>query len=236
MSAQTQHSPASLAYAVDIALCIDATKSMGPMMDNVKHSALAFPNLLAQEMRRKGRGIKALRLKVIAFRDFGDRADDALVQSRFFMVPQELDDFTRTVVDLRARGGGDQPESGLEALAVAMGADWETGLDRRRHVIVMFTDAPAHPLGDPKQNRSSTYPPGIPSSLDDLFEQWGHEQSSSAVMENSAKRLLIFAPDGYPWTDIADDWNNTLMFPSEAGEGLEEWEMDEIVATIANSL
>ena len=30
------------------------------------------------------------------------------------------------------------------ALALAVGSDWEKGLDRRRHVIVMFTDAPAH--------------------------------------------------------------------------------------------
>jgi hypothetical protein len=232
----TQHSPANLAYAVDIVLCIDATKSMGPMLTNVQHSALAFPNRLAQEMQRKGRSIKALRLKVIAFRDFGDRADDALVESKFFAVPQELDDFTQAVLGLQARGGGDQPESGLEALAAAMAADWETGLDRRRHVIVVFTDAPAHPLGDPKQTRAITYPPSMPASMDDLFERWGHEQSSSALMENSAKRLLIFAPDAYPWTDVADDWNNTLMFPSEAGQGLEEWEMDEIVATIANSL
>ena len=75
---------------------------------------------------------------------------------------------------------------------------------------------------------------------------WGHSQSQHALMENSAKRLLIFAPEEYPWHDIADDWNNTLFFPSSAGDGLEgqeirafvpqEWEMDEIVATIANSL
>ncbi|HEX9337980.1 MAG TPA: vWA domain-containing protein [Pseudonocardiaceae bacterium] len=236
MSTQNQHTPASLKYAVDIVLCIDATSSMGPMLTNVMHSALAFPSRLAEEMASKGRGISSLRLKVIAFRDFGDRAEDALAVSRFFPVPQELGDFETTVRGLQARGGGDVPESSLEALAVAMASDWETGLDRRRHVIVLFTDAPAHQLGDPAQTRAATYPRSIPSSLDGLFAQWGHAQSSGALMENSAKRLLIFAPDDYPWNDIADDWNNTLMFPSEAGEGLEEWEMDEIVATIANSL
>jgi hypothetical protein len=209
---------------------------MGPTLTNVKHSALSFPGRLAGEMTSKGRGISSLRLKVVAFRDFGDRAEDALEESRFFGIPAELDEFERTVRGLRPTGGGDAPESGLEALALAMAADWETGLDRRRHVIVLFTDAPAHPLGDPKQTRAHTYPRSIPASLDALFEQWGYAQSQGALMENSAKRLLMFAPEEYPWNDIADDWNNTLFFPSTAGEGLEEWEMDEIIATIANSL
>jgi hypothetical protein len=226
----------NLQYAVDIVLCVDATASMGPTLNNVKHSALSFPNRLAQEMAKKGRGISSLRLKVIAFRDYGDRADDAMSESPFFRVPADLDQFEKTVRALRPDGGGDVPESGLEALALALDSDWETGLDKRRHVVVMFTDASAHPLGDPRQTAAATYPRSVPGSLEALYQQWGTGQSRNALMENSAKRLLMFAPEDYPWTDIADDWNNTIFFPSEAGEGLEEWEMDEIIATIANSL
>jgi hypothetical protein len=236
MSTQTRQHPSNLQYAVDIVLCIDSTGSMGPTLDNVKRSALSFPKRLAEEMARKGRGISSLRLKVIAFRDFGHSAQDALVETPFLDVPSGIEAFTDAVLELAPTGGGDAPESGLEALAMAMSADWEKGLDRRRHVIVMFTDAPAHPLGDPSQTSAPTYPRSIPSSLEDLFTQWGHGRSRDALMENSAKRLLIFAPEEYPWNDIADDWNNTLFFPSVAGEGLEEWEMDEIIATIANSL
>lgn len=226
----------NLKYAVDIVLCVDATASMGPTLNNVKHSALSFPNRLAQEMTAKGRGISSLRLKVIAFRDYGDHADDAMSESPFFRVPGDLDQFEKTVRALRPDGGGDEPESGLEALALALASEWETGLDKRRHVVVMFTDASAHPLGDPRQTAAATYPRSMPGSLEALFQQWGTGQSRNALMENSAKRLLMFAPEAYPWTDIADDWNNTIFFPSEAGEGLEEWEMDEIIATIANSL
>lgn len=226
----------NLKYAVDIVLCVDATASMGPTLTNVKHSALTFPNRLAQEMAAKGRGISSLRLKVVAFRDYGDRADDAMAVSPFFRVPQDLGEFEKAVRELEPIGGGDVPESGLEALALAVDSDWETGLDRRRHVIVMFTDAPAHRLGDPRQTRAATYPQSMPASLEELFAQWGSGQTRGARMENSAKRLLMFAPETYPWTDIADDWNNTIFFPSEAGEGLEEWEMNEIIATIANSL
>jgi hypothetical protein len=234
---QQRHTPASLKYAVDIVMCIDVTLSMTPVLANVARSALEFPARLAEEMTKKGRSISSLRLKVIAFRDFGDEPKDALMVSPFFRAPDQLRQFQQTVRGLRADGGGDEPESGLEALAMALASDWETGLDRRRHVIVMFTDASAHQLGDPGQMRAHTYPRSIPQSLDDLFDQWGYGTAEpNTLMENSAKRLLMFTPDVYPWNEIASDWNNSLMFPSEAGEGLEEWEMDQIIATIANSL
>jgi hypothetical protein len=232
----TDNTRPSLQYAVDIVMCVDVTQSMAPILEDVKRSALSFPTRLAAEMHAKGRGISSLRLKVIAFRDFGDRADDALVETEFFRMPVEMPGFERSVASLRPIGGGDEPESGLEALALAIESDWETGLDRRRHVIVVFTDASAHPLGDPTQTGAHTYPHGLPSTMDELFARWGHGQSRHAVMENSAKRLLLFAPETFPWNDIADDWNNTLFFPSVAGEGLEEWEMSEIISTIASSL
>lgn len=234
---RTRSTPRSnLKYAVDIVLCIDATESMRPILSDAKHSALTFPTRLAEEMTAKGRGISSLRLKVIAFRDYGDNAGDAMTETPFFPIPAQLDAFERAVRAIEPSGGGDEPESGLEALALAVGSDWERGLDRRRHVVVLFTDASAHPLGDPRQTMAATYPRSAPGSLEVLFRQWGSAQSQGALMENSAKRLLLFAPEQYPWTDIADDWNNTIFFPSEAGEGLEEWEMDQIVATIANSL
>jgi len=226
----------ALKYAVDIVLCIDATASMAHVLDDVKASALSFHDKLSVEMAAKGKSISQLRIKVIAFRDFGDCADDALEQTDFLTLPDRAVEFDKFVHGLEADGGGDIPESGLEALSVAVQSDWERGLDRRRHVIVLFTDAPAHPLGSPSQRVASTYPASVPDSIDELFEQWGHGRSQRAVMDNSAKRLLLFAPEISPWPEIADDWNNTLYFPSNAGEGLEEWEMSEIINTIANSL
>ncbi|MET8080562.1 vWA domain-containing protein [Streptomyces sp. NPDC005303] len=225
----------NLQYAVDIVLCIDATGSMYPVLDNVKSSALQFHDRLNDVMAKKGKAISQLRLKVIAFRDFGDDPSNAVEQTGFLQLPSQSGDFEDFVRGIDAGGGGDYPESGLEALALAINSPWETGLDRRRHVIVMFTDAPAHPLGTHASVPS--YPAGIPSSLDDLFEQWGYARSQTAVMEQSAKRLVLFAPDLAPWSDpIAEEWDLTLHFASKAGQGLEEFEMDEIIETIANSL
>ncbi|MER0448949.1 vWA domain-containing protein [Streptomyces sp. Edi4] len=226
----------NLQYAVDIVLCIDATGSMFPVLDTVKASALQFHERLDGVMGKKGKAISQLRLKVIVFRDFGDDPSNAIEQTGFLHLPSQARDFEQFLSGIDATGGGDIPESGLEALALAINSPWETGLDRRRHVIVMFTDAPAHPLGTAGANAQS-YPAGIPRSIDDLFEQWGYARSQTSVMEQSAKRLVLFAPDEAPWSDpIAEEWDLTLHFASKAGQGLEEFEMDEIIETIANSL
>jgi len=226
----------SLQYAVDIVLCIDITGSMHPVLDSVKGSALLFRERLEAAMQEKGKAISQLRIKVIAFRDFGDFADDAIQETGFFVFPDEAAEFKDFVSGLDADGGGDAPESGLEALALAIHTDWERGLDRRRHVIAMFTDAPAHPLGSPAAVTAHNYPQQIPRSMDELSEQWGYTRSQTALMDNSAKRLVLFAPDLSPWSEISEEWNRAIYFPSKAGHGLEELEMDEIIETIANSL
>ncbi|WP_395104088.1 vWA domain-containing protein [Actinomadura sp. SCN-SB] len=226
----------NLKYAVDIVLCIDVTDSMWPVLDAVKKSAMSFHQRLDAVMADRGKAISQLRLRVIAFRDFGDHAKSAIEQTGFLVFPDQAAEFDAFVRGLLPLGGGDLPESGLEALALAIASPWERGLDRRRHIIVMFTDAPAHPLGDPRSRAAHTYPAGIPAGMDELFEQWGYASSRTALMENSAKRLVLFAPDTEPWSELVEDWNQTLLFPSAAGEGLEEFEMDEIINTIVNSL
>lgn len=236
MSGEIEKYRGNLRYAVDIVLCIDVTGSMNPVLEAVKDSSLRFHQRLFEMMARKGKEVSQLRLRVVAFRDFGDDPHSAIEQTGFLRLPEQAAEFERFVRGLRATGGGDIPESGLEALALAVNSPWETGLDRRRHVVVVFTDAPAHPLGTVGAS-SQYYPSAIPRSMDELFEQWGYARSQTAVMDQSAKRLVLFAPESEPWHQaIGEEWDLTLHFPSKAGEGLEEFEMDEIIETIANSL
>jgi hypothetical protein len=191
---------------------------------------------LSAAMAEKEKAISQLRVRVIAYRDFADNPRDAIQMTDFLLLPGRTEEFESFVQRLGATGGGDEPESGLEALSLAIDSDWERGQDRRRHVIALFTDASAHPLGDAAARSVSTYPKSVPATMDELFERWGYPSSQSATMENSAKRLLLFAPDTTPWNLIAADWNNTIFLPSKAGDGLEEVEMQEIINAIANSI
>lgn len=225
----------TLGYAVDIVFVIDCTGSMKPVLDEVKEGALGFHDRLAEAMIAKSKQISSLRVRVVAYRDLlHEELNDAIAQTPFLQLPEERGTFDAFIRGLSAFGGGDEPESGLEGLALAMHSDWERGLDRRRHIIVMFTDASAHPLEKAAHVLAQVSPTPLPNSLDTLTDEW--ESLQSEVMEFAAKRLLIYAPDVQPWNIISATWSNTLHYLSIAGQGLQDYEFAQIIDNIANSV
>lgn len=221
-----------LKYNVDIVMCIDCTGSMGDLLDTVKNNALKFYPDLCKRCEEKGKEISELRIRAIAFRDFGCDSDDAVADTGFLDIPDEESDFKSFVTGLRPTGGGDEPENGLEALAMAIDSDWTTGGDKRRHVVVVWSDASTHPLGVGCEN--PTYPQNMPSDFDELTDWLEDEQSGK--MRKSAKRLVIFAPDASAWTEIGMNWTNTIHHPAKAGAGLEDVDYETILSTIVNSI
>lgn len=220
-------------YSVDLVLCIDVTGSMASIIETVKRGALTLHERLARAMASRDKPVGSMRIRVVAFRDF-DADSDPVEIGGFWQLPAQAGEFRTFVSGLRAAGGGDEPESGLEALALAIDSPWDREAQRRRHVIVMFTDASAHPLGVGRTR--SPYPAEMPRDLDALWDRWGRGRGSSAVMDPGAKRLLIFAPDRDPWTGIAASWNNTLHSPSKAGTGLGNVALDDVIGIIAGSV
>lgn len=217
-------------YAVDLVMCIDGTGSMGHLIEEVKSAALKFYDKLEAKMADKKKKIDQLRARVIVFRDYwADSADMAMECSEFFNLRSQSSDFANFVSRIEADGGGDEPENGLEGLALALKSDWEKAQDfsRQRYVVVVWTDASAHSLD--KGSKPSCYPSDIPKTFDELTDYW-------AEMSTPAKRLLLFAPDASPWTVIASGWENTIHFASKAGKGLEEIEMEQILEAIAGSI
>jgi hypothetical protein len=220
-----------LKYAVDIAFCIDVTGSMSPILDRVKDNALRFYDDVQKNLTDKGKNVDELRVRVIAFRDFKADGAAALQESSFFSLPEEQAGFAEFVRGLVPEGGGDAPESGLEAVALAINSPWTTSGDRRRQVIVVWTDSPAQPLtGEPAP---APYGDKVPKDFSALTDLWENEQG---VMGASSKRLIVFAPDGPGWTDISSVWENVVHHPSKAGEGLSEVDYGTIVDSIANSV
>lgn len=222
-------------YSVDLVFCIDATASMTPLLTEVKANALRFNDALAEQMAADNLRVDQLRVKVVAFRDFLDDPTDALVQSDFFALPQDREAFDAFVAKLEPVGGGDAPESGLEALAVAMTSDWERGFDKRRHVIVMFTDTSAHPIETAAAAGLPNYPTGVPTSFSELSDYWNGEGQAKS-MDPRAKRLVLFAPEADPWSEISADWNEVIHLTAKAGEGMREEEFSAIIATISGTL
>ena len=94
---------------------------------------------------------------------------------------------------------GDAPENALEALATAINTSWKIGKMRRRQVIIIYTDAPAHRLQE--NAHASFYPPDMPATFEELTAMWNE-------IEKQTKRLILFAPNSQPWTDISTSWSS----------------------------
>ena len=220
-----------LSYAVDLVFCVDVTGSMTPILDAVKANALRFYDDVQRNLTDKGKHVDELRVRIIAFRDFNTDAESAVTESSFFQLPEERTFFSSFVDSLVAEGGGDAPESGLEAVALAINSPWTSRGDRRRQVIVVWTDQPAHPLG------FAVLPPSfassVPRDFSALTDLWEDPQGP---VGSSSKRLILFAPDGPGWSDISASWENVVHLPSEAGGGLSEVDYGTIIDSIGNSV
>lgn len=220
-------------YAADIVFVIDATGSMKGLIDIVKQNALNFYNDLTEVMSSKSKTIQSLRIKVIAFRDYLADHENAMLTTDFFKLPEEAAVFKETVSSIKAFGGGDEPEDGLEALAFAIRSRWNTENLKRRQIIVVWSDASTHPLGFGAEEPH--YPRAMAKDFSELTRWWGDKQSED-FMSYNAKRLILFTPNLPGWSDITRSWDNVIHYQSEAGKGLDDVDYHQIIDAIANSI
>lgn len=221
-------------YDIDIVMCMDATASMIPLINQVKNNALNFYGDLTRAMAEKGKHANSVRVRIIAFRDYLADKEKAMFATSFLELPQEEERFRSFMADVTPEGGGDDPEDGLEALAYAIKSKWNTSPGKKRHIIVLWTDDAAHPLGFGKD--APNYPAKMAKDFGELSQWWGVGHTESAVMDPQAKRLLIYAPPKEPWPTIASAWDNVILFPSAAGKGLSDTNYRAILDAITNSI
>lgn len=222
-----------MSHVVDIVFCIDCTGSMSPVLNDSKALALGFHDELKRDLVEQQKTIDQLRVKVIAFRDYYVDGADSMSESRFFALPDDAFDYAAFVSGLKASGGGDEPESGLEAFALAMKSDWNTADGRKRQIICILTDASAHPLEKAGSGAPSHYPSDLPKTFDALADKWEGE------MDEKARRLVIFAPEAYPWNEICPDqggFSDAIYCHSSGGAGLSDVDYKHIINLIANSI
>lgn len=228
---------------VDIVFCLDATASMEPLIEKVKNLTIGFRKKLEEGLRSNHRKIAGLRAKVIVFRDYYVDEDYALEESKFFILPEETQAFQKYVSNIRVGGGGDEPESALEALAVALRSDFVKEGEKRRHIVVLFTDASAHPYEQQKDGVPDCYPKNMFRSINDLFVAWGTGQGFAekpahlSQMDDDAKRLVLFAPSGlYPWNQLPNAMENVLCKEMDKGSGGRDLDLDDVIALVSYSV
>lgn len=240
---------------VDIVFVIDATGSMETLINKVKSNVQNFYNKVEEALKEQNKKIGVFRAKIIAFRDYYCDGNDAMVESdNFFILPEQSAEFERYLDGIEAKGGGDAPESSLEALALAMKSDFtprEQGQGCPRHIIALFTDSSAHPFqndfneyssSDDKSNNAASknpiYPKDMFKSLEELKNAWyGQNENGYAMMEKDAKRLLLFTPcnDCYPWNDFAASLENCAVCAIQKDGEFDDLDMQVVTNIIGNS-
>lgn len=231
-------------YDVDIILVIDTTSSMTGLIDLVKSKALTFCEDLKKKMTSYQKNIDSLRVMAISFKDFYGDGAASLTASPFFNLPAENTNLSDFVNRFSARGGHSAayphdfdsseacpPESGLEALAYSiLKVDYSKNTSKR-NIIVLWTDAYAHPLEHAHLN-CPNYPIWMPKSIQELTSAWGQK------MDISSKRLILFTPDVYPWSLIVENWENVIQHVTKTA-GISDLPDDSyktILETIVNSI
>ena len=210
---------------VDIVFCVDVTSGTSPIINSVKAIARNLYDSIIIESQKKLKHVKQLRVKVIAFRDYYCDGPYAMEESKFFILPAENNEFYNFVSSLEARGGGDEPENALEAIALAMKSNWAcegSASEIARNIIVVFTDASAHPFEKTSKVAIEFYPyypTDMIGTYGEFIDEWqgarplgGRDYWSKYAMDNHAKRMIVYAPCGaYPWDDLEDDLEMMIM-------------------------
>ena len=139
---------------VDIVFLMDATGSMDTCIQKLKENIMLFFKSLTEKIGNTIPIVKDWRAKVVGFRDYEyDGAVDWLVDNPF---TRDIGELQRQLDALEATGGGDAPESLLDAMYTVISAPksergaedpwmWRERNEAKR-ALVIFTDAPFKPI------------------------------------------------------------------------------------------
>ena len=126
-------SPITGGVPLDVLFLLDATGSMADEIDQIKATLLSISARIGDLPSRPD-----LRFGMVAYRDRGDE-----FITRLYDFDQDVQQFSNTIREVVADGGGDDPESLNEALHVAVHEpSWRLGEAIR--LVFLVADAPPH--------------------------------------------------------------------------------------------
>ncbi len=237
----TTSGPLRVHNFVDFAFCVDVSPSMEPHFTNIRRTITRQVTELSGRALDKGIHIDQVRARVIPFcsADFQPPATDFFPLSPAVgrLRGKSLKSNARFLEALEAATRVIATDSGtphsLRALETAFRSQWVQEEGKRLHITVVFTDfESAQPAESSRVNH-----PGLEAStlshLHYLTDLW--EECNGTAMFYPGRRLMLFAPDVYPWNVIGDEWAQTCFLPSRAGEDLSDVEMETIFEVLLNS-
>src|SRR5262245_23040375 len=119
---------------VEVAFVLDTTGSMGPLIEGAKRKIWSIATAIIDCSPDA-----EIRMGLVAYRDIGDT-----YVTKKFDLTTDIQDLYGELLNFRAQGGGDWPESVNEALYVAVSKlSWTHGRHTTR-IVFLVGDAPPH--------------------------------------------------------------------------------------------
>lgn len=198
----------------DIVFCIDTTGSMQNCIDGVKANIHNF----ATSIKNASANVKVeWRARILGYRDFNVDSDYLLNDFDFVSSSEELQSQLDKVI---ADGGGDAPESTLDAIAYAiLKSNWRIPCQK---IVVVFTDAPTIPNLHSKTKTEL----GIPDDIE-VFKQ--------TLMEKHVK-LFLFGPKDPIYDEFSKVSRTVIKQYDDIEDGLQNVDFKSIMDMIGKTV
>ncbi len=190
----------------DVVFLIDVSGSMQPCIDSLQKNIATFVKFCREPDENQGVAVKDLRIKVCGYRDHTADGETWFQSSPFVIVTDSVAPLEAHLASLQARGGGDEPESLLDALfkVGSMGesgaqdeADPERWRRRARRMVIAFTDATYHPTITAEEGNG------------------GNWESVGQLLMGKKIKLVLFAPKAACYEDLAAIDGSIVEFYTE---------------------
>lgn len=200
---------------------------MSPIIDKVKEKALKLPDEIKNALADAGKEVKTLNLRVIGYKDIEVDGNKAFEYEEDFT--ESGDGFESSIRRLVADGGGDEPESTLDAILKAINSDWKTQPEqiKCRRIIIVFTDASSKPL-----HPSSVE--GKRMSLDESIHYILTKLRNMPV-KNEARLIIFGKKDVETYSKITNAMDYAEYIEVESGVGLKDVDMKDVYGMIVKS-
>lgn len=205
-------------FNIDLVLCIEASKAMIDIADDVKLNIKKFLQYYRDELLDVWPKCSFfIRVKFILFKDYGC-CPEAMIESEFMNFLEDEGKIYDYIDNIEFKGGYGYCNA-LEALVLALKSNWTTGGRRRRHITLVYSKSKVHPLGIKKG--ISSYPAGMPSNLEQLIEWWNFSPKFFDSTLGHMSAIIAFTPAEYPWVELENLWRYWPAY-SPASVGLND--------------
>lgn len=227
-------------YPIDFIICIDTSKDMINAVSTLKKRALQFYPDLKEALSSADKEVSQVRLKLILF---GPQENQTyLKESDWFCLSNskglDKEYFLAAISHIKCKDYFAR-SNGLEVLARAIKSDWVQVEGKCRQIIGIFTNHPAEKIENIKTK--IVFHNDSLNSLEELTDLWmtpyNPQQAKNLIsLKQSAKRLIIFSPEVYPWPEIYESWDQVVYNPLKAGTGWDDASYEDLINAVVGSV